>query len=171
MIKCVSKVKINVDEIEIPIKLADNKFNIPFAIDVIIGAEWFCRLLGKERPKLESVLGIIPIQRNKNTRCNLVAVTNVQDQLEHFWEIEIVDPVSEINTNAVAYDECEQFLLETVTKANTGKFVVWLSREDLKPEENSGGIYRLNTNTVTYGTATRLTATSTVHKKILYDLY
>lgn len=141
---------INIKKFIIPsnIPLADESFNIPGQIDMLLSADIYYDLLGEEKIKIsdklpfliETKLGWIISgkydipkpknhTRNVNAFCNFSIPNSQQqcnrerlsDQLEKFWKIEET-------TAKVKYtkeeQECEDLFTETTTHDSNGHFIV-----------------------------------------------
>ncbi|XP_018403676.1 PREDICTED: uncharacterized protein LOC108780429, partial [Cyphomyrmex costatus] len=130
---------IEVQHLKIPkhLPLADPSFHMPGRIDMLIGGEWFWRLLciGQieinkqglvlQKTKLGWIVGGPTYsQIPKSIKCNLSNVkspSNIDMQLRKFWELESIDdkaPTSQDETN------CEQHFIQTYKRDDNGRFVV-----------------------------------------------
>ena len=120
------------------IKLADENFNVPKDIDLLLGASIFYDLLENEKIKLGNnmptlqktclgwiFLGAIKCKINyQKTICNLLSnVSNreLQDSLLKFWQVEELP-----NKKSLSKQEqyCEEYFQNTTTRNDDGKFVV-----------------------------------------------
>lgn len=121
------------------ITLADDNFDSPGQVDILLGADIFWDLLkvgqiklGKNKPTLQKThLGwvvtgqILPtIYSALGTKhCNLVTNEDLQIQVERFWRLEQVD-----STKALSPEEesCETHFIEHFSRNEEGRFVVSL---------------------------------------------
>nr|CAH7762057.1 unnamed protein product [Callosobruchus chinensis] len=134
----IPNVPINTVELNIPsnISLADPSFCEPCGIDILIGAELFWELLlnneirlGKGLPILHKtklgyiISGPIALARNRvsTSLCCLATDTDVQTQLNKFWEVEEVDYKQVLSKEQ---ELCETHFLNTTTRDGDGRFVV-----------------------------------------------
>lgn len=138
---------INKKVLKIPsnIQLADDSFNIPGEIDLLLGANIFYDLLsfGQIRTADESPIfqktkfgwitsGSVPISnKNKNSVCNTVcgffSNISVQKQMEKFWEIEDIQTLKILTKEE---KECEINFINTTKRANDNRFIVELPTKD-----------------------------------------
>lgn len=129
------------------IQLADSSFHTPSKIDLLIGAELFLTILLKGQVSLGSSLPVLQETRlgwiiagrlppSKTTDCNIstslcvIDDTNVQNQLQRFWELE------EINTIPRSKEEraCEKHFCENTSRDQKGRFIVRLpQRKNCEP--------------------------------------
>ncbi|KAL0830099.1 hypothetical protein ABMA28_003556 [Loxostege sticticalis] len=128
---------INIENIPLPlgIHLADPSFNIPSAIDILVGADVFWSVLchnsinlGKNLPKLyETKLGWLVsgyVARLKaqpsSPVCNFLCQQSDPD-LTRFWELDSIPA-----KHSLSYEErsCEQHFLENTSRNDDGRFVV-----------------------------------------------
>lgn len=120
------------------ITLADPKFNIAAEIDLLIGNEHFWQLMCKgqiyiqrkgpviQQTKLGWILaGAIPIySQNQPTQiCNFSQISDLEQQIDKFWNIEEFDSQNKFN-EADAF--CENYITTTLTRNADGRFVVKL---------------------------------------------
>nr|CAH7752297.1 unnamed protein product [Callosobruchus chinensis] len=134
----IPNVPINTVELNIPsnISLADPSFCEPCGIDILIGAELFWELLlnneirlGKGLPILHKtklgyiISGPIALARNRvsTSLCCLATDTDIQTQLNKFWEVEEVDYKQVLSKEQ---ELCETHFLNTTTRDGDGRFVV-----------------------------------------------
>ncbi|XP_050359346.1 uncharacterized protein LOC126779442 isoform X4 [Nymphalis io] len=117
------------------LKLADPNFNVPSAVDILVGAEVFWEVLsknyidlGKNLPKLHEtrfgwlVSGSIPHQSKQKSIFNhFCHHTNVTPDLTQFWEL---DNVSSKHSYSLEERACEQIFKQTTVRNNDGGFVV-----------------------------------------------
>nr|XP_053607443.1 uncharacterized protein LOC128673547 [Plodia interpunctella]XP_053607444.1 uncharacterized protein LOC128673547 [Plodia interpunctella] len=124
---------VNIDSILIPsgVQLADPSFNIPAAVDILVGAEVFWNVmcnnsidLGKNMPKLYEtklgwlVSGYVARAKTKSYQCNFI---NQDDSITQFWELDSISPKYAFTTEERA---CEnKFKLDTY-RNEEGRFVV-----------------------------------------------
>lgn len=141
---------INVSSLVIPrgLLLADENFDVPAKIDLLIGAAIFWDLLCEDKISLGSGLPILqstrlgwviagPVERitwqsgkSKKCRfevCNLVSNIRVQEQLEKFWEIEECSKDKHITEEE---NLCEEIFMNTTERGDDGKFIVTLPVRD-----------------------------------------
>jgi hypothetical protein len=145
-----SKLDISTWRIPKDIKLADDQFNQPRTIDILLGADLFYELLLPNRrtcsnhPVLqETVLGWIISGRTpavNNPRANqnsflLQDNASIEQNLNRFWEIEPMEQT----ILTPEHQACEQHFTTTTTQDQDGRFVV---RLPLKQEPNQLGTSR-----------------------------
>lgn len=132
---CIPAQSINISSWNIPsnVDLADDRFNVPSDIDLLIGASHFWDLLkpakirlGKNLPILqETVLGWIVagplLASNSIAYCHFSKVNPLND-VRKFWEIEEV-PSLECK---LTLDEvnCEQYFQNSFSRTKEGRFIV-----------------------------------------------
>ncbi|XP_066600221.1 uncharacterized protein [Prorops nasuta] len=126
---------INLDDVKIPahLKLADASFSVPARVDILLGAEWFWRILcvGQislnqqglvlQKTKLGWIVGgPNSIAPTSSVNCNMVS-TSLEDKLEAFWSIE-----SPSVQRVLSFEEreCERIFASTFTRNEEGRFVV-----------------------------------------------
>lgn len=135
---------INIRNLDIPenILLADPTFYAPGKIDLLIGASVFYDLLCVGQIKLANqktivqktqlgwvISGPVPIcNQNQTSLCNLVTNIDIQNQLQHFWELEECN--NTLKHNSSEEKICEQIFLETTKRNSEGRFVVDLPIRD-----------------------------------------
>lgn len=124
---------ININYVPIPtgLELADPTFNVPSAIDILVGAETFWSVicnnsidLGKNLPKLyETKLGwlvsghvTIP-DHSSSHQCHFL---NQEDDLTRFWELDTISPTHSLTLEERA---CEESFSKN-TYQDSGHFVV-----------------------------------------------
>lgn len=124
------------------VQLADDKFNYPKEIDLLIGASIFYEILktekiylGKNFPVMQNTVfgyiltGSMPGGRRnqgQKTICNFVQrneLDTLNDTLTRFWLIEEL-PQKQILSKEEEY--CEEFFKKTTYRNNEGRFVVKL---------------------------------------------
>jgi hypothetical protein len=118
--------------------LADEEFNIPGRIDMLIGSDLYpylmkkgCYTRGKNHPVIQEthlgwiLLGRIPKEgADRSTALFICNELPIDFQLQRFWEQEeLVSPVHTKEKEAV-----ERHFVETTTRDETGRFVVKLPR-------------------------------------------
>ena len=150
-----SKFDISTWKIPTNIKLADEQFNSPGAIDMLIGADLFYELLLPNRrtrpghPVLqETVLGWIisgrtPVFNNRRTHQHsflLRETVSIEQNLNRFWEVEPMDQA----IVTPEHQACEQHFTMHTTQRQDGRFVV---RLPLKEEPNQLGTSGVQQNT------------------------
>lgn len=116
------------------IQLADPSFNVPAAVDILIGAQIFRNILGsnsiilgKNQPVLrESKLGwimsgsILQNSTSKNTNhCHFS--NSIESQLRKFWDL---DSVSSSHSMSKDEYECESIFKNTTKRDHDGRFIV-----------------------------------------------
>ena len=117
------------------ITLADKQFNIPAAVDLIIGGELFFKILsigqiaiGESLPDLQNtVFGWVVTGKLLGLKQNnpFVGISSLEQQVAKFWAIE--EKFQEDTKFNELEEKCEQFFEETTTRdKSTGKFVVKL---------------------------------------------
>lgn len=125
---------INIDSIPIPtgIQLADPYFNIPAAIDILVGAETFWNVicnnsidLGKSQPKLcETRLGWLIsgyVPRAPQSHTHLCHFLNQDANLTQFWELDSIESKYSMTSEERA---CEEHFLANTYRTEEGRFVV-----------------------------------------------
>lgn len=116
--------------------MADDTFDIPGPIDIIIGAEIFYDLLlvGQIRvadgiPILQKsklgwiISGRVPSRQLKTTVCNLSCNNSIQRQIEKFWLVEEVASAKIWKREEL---ECEELFISSTKKASNGQYIVEL---------------------------------------------
>lgn len=128
---------INIDNIPIPlgISLADPTFNIPSAIDILVGAEIFWSVLcnnsidlGKNQPKLYEtklgwlVSGYVACHKSHSSSpvCNFLN-ENADPDLSRFWELDTIAAKHSLSPEERA---CEESFKKHTTRKDDGRFVV-----------------------------------------------
>lgn len=128
---------ISLKQITIPvgIQLADPTFNIPSAVDILVGVDVFWSIisanqikLGKNQPRLcESRLGWLvsgSVSSHSRTShshfCNLAKTKPITD-LSKFWEL---DTVSEKHSLSSEERACEESFCKNTKRKDDGRFVV-----------------------------------------------
>lgn len=116
------------------IQLAYPSFNVPAAVDILIGAQIFWNILGsnsiilgKIQPVLrESKLGwimsgsILQNSTSKNTNhCHFS--NSIESQLRKFWDL---DSVSSSHSMSKDEYECESIFKNTTKRDHDGRFIV-----------------------------------------------
>lgn len=118
------------------VKLADEQFNVPKQIDLILGAGIFFDLLKNNKIRLGDNLPILQatylgwvfagklnVHEYKKTVCNFVSISNqdLHNSLTKFWQIE------ELNNNiclSKAEEYCEEYFKSTTKRHKNGQFIV-----------------------------------------------
>ena len=135
----IPSMKLNVSSWKLPtdLQLADEKFNEPGSIDILIGAELFYEMLLPDQrtrhgyPVLQKTVlgwtlsGITPHINTSTVKQNSFMVqdtTNLELNLQRFWEIEPVESTS-MTTEQMA---CEQHFIENTIRQSDGRFIVRL---------------------------------------------
>lgn len=130
---------VNTQQIKIPagIQLADPTYNVPSAIDILVGAEVFWSILGTNTISLgtnqpnirETKLGWVVTgsvnQPKQAPSCHFIQ-TEVPD-LTRFWELDAVT-----STHCMSQEEraCEQSFKENTTRDDEGRFEVTIPLKD-----------------------------------------
>ena len=116
------------------VELADEKFNIPGKIDMLLGAEIFYELLRPEKIKVKNsqlllqntVFGFVvsgnidPFNETK-VHCGLIRDEDLNKTLQNFWEVESVD--TQI-TKSKEYLICEEHYARTHFRNEKGGYLV-----------------------------------------------
>ncbi|XP_063636012.1 uncharacterized protein LOC134806617 [Cydia splendana] len=127
----------NIDHISLPkgIFLADPSFNVPSAIDILVGADVFWSVLGhnsielgKNLPKLfETKLGWLVVRDLTHLKspssapiCNF-AHAEPNPDLSRFWELDTVAAKHSLSPEERA---CEENFYRTTTRSEDGRFIV-----------------------------------------------
>lgn len=121
------------------IQLADPSFNIPSAINILVGAEVFWDVLGsdtinlgKNQPRLQSsklgwlISGRVSQLRTQPSVCHFLSQEE-SDQVTRFWELDTVSSDSCFSTEEQA---CEKLFQETTRRDTHGQFVVTIPLKD-----------------------------------------
>lgn len=129
-------------------KMADSRFDKPAAVDALLGADVFKKLLtgqqidvGPEFPLgLGTKFGVVlvgPAPRNCTSTSSLVHValvaqspSQLADQLERFWQVEEALPVSRLTPDEVA---AEEFYVKTTVQQANGRYKVRLPFKENHP--------------------------------------
>lgn len=127
---------LNIQHLEIPknIILADDNFDKSGPVDMLLGASVFWSLIcvGQivlpnnltilQKTKLGWIIsGPLPIYHSKASVCNLTIDSDLNRQLQRFWEVEEIPSKC---LNSLEEDECENHFIKTTYRNNSGKFVV-----------------------------------------------
>lgn len=129
---------IHTSNIQIPagIRLADPSFNVPSAIQILVGAEVFWNVLGsnhidlgKNLPKLhESRLGWLisgcvyqSCHQSQSAMCHFIHSQDEEALVSRFWEL---DSVSSKQCMSQEERACELNFQETTRRCDNGQFVV-----------------------------------------------
>ncbi|KAL0882691.1 hypothetical protein ABMA27_001114 [Loxostege sticticalis] len=136
------------------LELADPKFNATNKIDLLIGAEVYCRILkeGIKRSPTGSLVaqnttlgwiisGVVDNVKFKNNEPSNITVMHVQvnedDILRKFWEIE--EQMNRKNILTEEEQRCEEFFKKTTTRSPEGRYIVRLPfREEQTECANHG---------------------------------
>lgn len=121
------------------IQLADPTFNIPTAIDILVGAEVFWDVLGSDtidlgnnQPRFQSsklgwlISGRVSQLRKQLPVCHFLSQQE-SDQLTRFWELDTVSSASCYSSEEQA---CEKLFQETTYRDASGQFVVTIPLKD-----------------------------------------
>ncbi|XP_030763137.1 uncharacterized protein LOC115887781 [Sitophilus oryzae] len=139
------EISFNSEALGIPknISLADDNFNKPGPIDILLGASIFWKLICVGQILLSNthavlqkttlgwiVSGSLPLSNGYSSICNLSTSSPssmLHEQLEKFWKLE----ECQISTfYSQEEKECEEHFLDTVYRDKSGKFVVSLPLKD-----------------------------------------
>lgn len=145
---------INKSELKLPcnIHMADDSFDTPGPIDLLIGAEIFYDLLLAGQIRIAEGMPILQktklgwivsgsIRTNNHpstlnnssnnnfnqTICNLTSNSNIQRQIEKFWIMEEVPSIKIWKREEI---ECEEFFKSSLQKAENGQYIVALPVRD-----------------------------------------
>ncbi|XP_066589589.1 uncharacterized protein [Prorops nasuta] len=127
-------------EIPLNLKLADPSFNIPGRVDILLGAEWFWRLLciGQivlnqqglvlQKTKLGWIVGgpmsaVATSTIPSHPVCNL----SLNDKIENFWRIENLPDHKPLSFEE---KECEKIFVDTFSRDKDGRFLVNIPLRD-----------------------------------------
>lgn len=137
---------INISDWNIPRKLvlADPKFNISAGVDLLIGAEFFFRLIENDKyhmadgyPSLQRtvfgyiVSGMYAAPRTNPSICIVSTGENLDGMLQRFWDLERINESPMLTPDE---QRCEDHFRRTVSRDQTGRYVVRLPlREDRLP--------------------------------------
>jgi hypothetical protein len=153
-------VKLDINKWNIPkdLKLADENFNVPGDIDLLIGADIFYEILRSDNrtrpgnyPVLqETALGWTICGRTptSSTPCDkqhtflLRNDNSLEQNLNRFWEVEYV----ESSTMTAEQQACEEHFLSHTTQQRDGRFVV---RLPTKREHDELGTSRASAEKIT----------------------
>lgn len=119
------------------IKLADERFNVPGPIDLLLGAENFYEFLrpGQIYPQNTNLVlqdsvfgyivsGSIPSKSENNIHCGLVTDNcELERVIKEFWEIENIERESEISKTKES-EICEEHFLRNYSRSETGRYMV-----------------------------------------------
>jgi len=139
------------------IKLADNAYNKPQKIDMLLGAELFYDLIcpGQIKSAIDGpiiqetrlgwiVAGPVP---NSNTNAgrdsyanitlmSQVVINNLEDQMSKFWSLETLS--NDTNNYTMEEKACQSYFNKTVRRGSDGKFIVKLPfKNEVKEIGNS----------------------------------
>lgn len=144
----IPKLPIDTTQIQIPngIQLADPNYHQPAPIEILIGADLFWEILGREthslgpnNPKLRSsqfgwiisgpMTTITTSHKNKTVQCNHSIISNrlnddntkIHNDLTKFWELEEVSLRSKLSESEKA---CESHFLSHTFRLESGRFAV-----------------------------------------------
>ncbi|KAJ8978287.1 hypothetical protein NQ317_001566, partial [Molorchus minor] len=149
---CADMPSIQIDKINWPhisnIKLADNSFNKPGPIDMLIGAELYPHILKSGRicgaegqpSALDTIFGWVllgkihdtSVSENSNSLVTCCTSTfPLEAALMKFWELESVASKIHISPED---EQCEELFKETLSRDNTGRFIVSLPFRQGEPD-------------------------------------
>ncbi|XP_058816629.1 uncharacterized protein LOC131679895 [Topomyia yanbarensis] len=138
----VSNIDIRSWEIPAGVQLSDPSFNSTGGIDMLIGNQWFLKLLLPGRIILSEELPIITETKFGwvvgGTHCSeaiqdnvvyshSVTIEELCDSIQRFWEVESVPQQFQSSTEE---DECERHFIATHRRDETGRYVVQLPLRD-----------------------------------------
>ncbi|GFT33510.1 DUF1758 domain-containing protein [Trichonephila clavipes] len=140
------------------VELADDRFNIPDKIDMLLSAEIFFELLRPEKFKIKNsdlilqntvfgyvVSGNVDSLNETKVNCGLVRDEDLNKTLQKFWEVKNEEIVQTKNNEA---NLCEEHFMKTHSRDIEGRYVVKMPPKcDPNCLGNSRGIAlkRLNT--------------------------
>jgi len=125
------------------IALADNAYNKPQKIDMLLGAELFYDLIcpgqiksANDGPIIQEtglgwiVAGPIPNSNRNNgqdayaniTLMSQVVINNLEDQISKFWRLETLS--NDTNNYTTEEKACQSYFNKTVCRGSDGKFIV-----------------------------------------------
>lgn len=132
---CLPQFKFEKRKLQIPqnIRLADPSFNIPAAVDILLGADCFWSLLciGQIKVGQESLImqktklgwiaagPIVSPLTTSTIRCNVSRCIDISDQLRRFWELE--ECTTQLSRKE---NECESYFVQTYKRDANGRFIV-----------------------------------------------
>ncbi|GFW29003.1 DUF1758 domain-containing protein [Trichonephila clavipes] len=116
-------------------KLADENFNIPRNIDLLLGAEIFYEILlpGQTNPLNTKLIfqntvfgyiasGSIPVSSENKPHCELIKDNvDLEKTMRRFWEIENVEPETIKNKETII---CEEHFQKNHARDSTGRYIV-----------------------------------------------
>ncbi|GFW48941.1 DUF1758 domain-containing protein [Trichonephila clavipes] len=116
-------------------KLADENFNIPRNIDLLLGAEIFYEILLPGQTNLLNTKlifqntvfgyiasGSIPVSSKNKPHCGLIKDNvDLEKTMRRFWEIENVEPETIKNKETLI---CEEHFKKNHTRDSTGRYIV-----------------------------------------------
>ncbi|XP_042910117.1 uncharacterized protein [Parasteatoda tepidariorum] len=116
------------------VELADDTFNIPGKIDLLLGANIFYELIKSERIKIKNsqlllvnsvfgyvVTGNLDSINESKVHCGLIRDEDLNKTLEKFWQIENVEEtITKSKENLI----CEKHFEDTHFRTREGKYVV-----------------------------------------------
>ncbi|GFY04804.1 uncharacterized protein TNCV_3952131 [Trichonephila clavipes] len=131
------------------VELADDRFNIPDKIDMLLGAEIFFELLRPEKFKIKNsdlilqntvfgyvVSGNVDSLNETKVHCGLVRDEDLNKTLQKFWEVENVEIEQTKNNEA---NLCEEHFMKMHSRNIEGRYVV---KMPLKCDPNCSGSSR-----------------------------
>ncbi|GFX92835.1 integrase catalytic domain-containing protein [Trichonephila clavipes] len=116
-------------------KLADENFNIPGNIDLLLGAEIFYEILLPGQTNLLNTKlifqntvfgyiasGSIPVSSENKPHCGLIKDNvDLEKTMRRFWEIENVEPETIKNKETII---CEEHFKKNHSRDSTGRYIV-----------------------------------------------
>lgn len=127
------------------LQLADPTFNIPGAIDILLGADVFPNIIETGRivgnidqpTALNTIFGYVLMGKLPTTALTAIksffsslSTPPVEDILKKFWEVETVPEVSSLSPDDTL---CEQKFVTTFSRNETGRFIVSLPFRNDEP--------------------------------------
>lgn len=129
--------RIKTEQLQLPdnLQLADSNYDVPGNIDLLIGAQLFWSLLIPGRVKLGKNLPVLqnthfgwilsgPMQVTSNSQssqCFFTSTCDIQQQLQLFWQLEECQSSKPLS---LMEKQCETQFINTVSKDETGRFIV-----------------------------------------------
>ncbi|XP_045509321.1 uncharacterized protein LOC123704872 [Colias croceus] len=145
-------------QLDLPkLELADPSFNIPGGIDLLLGAEVYCKILMQglhhgvggnfiaQNTKFGWILSgfidnsNINQQTDKGVNCHTITISEHNDDalLKLFWELES-EPTQHIKMMTEEEKACEELFAATTNRDETGRYIVKLPFKDHDPASKYG---------------------------------
>lgn len=122
------------------LRLADEEFHNPGAIDLLLGAGMFWQILKDEhidllpgQPRLQNTTfgwilgGQLNMPSSNSIMCNIVTNDEMNQQLERFWKEEEIVEQKHYSTEEQA---CEEQFKATVQRTEEGRFIIGLPQHE-----------------------------------------